>query len=154
MTISDEDKALFRAAVDALGKNTASQSREPEKETRLIGLEIDQWAEVVSAEDHLCFVRESLSHTQMSDLKQGRVAIEQTLDFHGMTLQQAEDALENLLNQDHKKIRLIHGKGQNALLKNAVNRWLRAHPRVLAFASCPPSQGGTGAMNVILTRKR
>lgn len=153
MTISDEDKALFRAAVDALGKNTFQNPKEPASENRLTGLESDQWAEPVSADDQLYFARQNVSNTQTKDLKQGNIAIEHTLDFHGMTLQQAEDALERLLNHTDRKIRLIHGKGQQAILKNAINRWLRAHPRVLAFASCPPHQGGTGAVNVILTRQ-
>ena len=56
-------------------------------------------------------------------------------------------------------VRVIHGKGLNSpdgvpLLKNLVDRMLRQRADVLAFHSAPAVQGGTGAVLVLLGRRR
>jgi DNA-nicking Smr family endonuclease len=56
-------------------------------------------------------------------------------------------------------VRLVHGKGQRSgprgpVLKNKVNVWLRRRSDVLAFASTPPVDGGTGAIYILLARNR
>ena len=57
----------------------------------------------------------------------------------------------------HSCVRIIHGKGlrskKEPRLKILTNRILRRHPRVAAFASCRPVDGGTGAVDVLLTVK-
>ena len=52
-------------------------------------------------------------------------------------------------------MRIIHGKGGDGVpvLKNLVDRTLRQRGEVLAFHSAPPSQGGTGAVLVLLARR-
>jgi DNA-nicking Smr family endonuclease len=51
-------------------------------------------------------------------------------------------------------IRVVHGKGLRSRtipkLKLMTNRLLRRHPAVVAFASCRPADGGTGAVVVLL----
>ena len=56
-------------------------------------------------------------------------------------------------------VRIIHGKGQRAdagapVIKNLVDRLLRQRADVMAFHSAPPAQGGTGAVLVLLARRR
>ena len=56
-------------------------------------------------------------------------------------------------------MKIIHGKGLNSdsktpPLKNLVDRMLRHRAEVLAFASAPTNQGGTGAVLVLLASKR
>jgi len=51
----------------------------------------------------------------------------------------------------------VHGKGlrsgpRGPVLKHAVNTWLRKVDAVLAFASAPRRDGGTGAVYVLLRR--
>jgi DNA-nicking Smr family endonuclease len=52
-------------------------------------------------------------------------------------------------------VQIVHGKGYNSpgnqpVLKNDINLWLRQHQDVLAFCSTPPKAGGTGALYVLL----
>ena len=52
-------------------------------------------------------------------------------------------------------VRIIHGKGlrsggRGAVLKSALNDWLKRHHDVMAFASAKGIDGGTGALYVLL----
>ena len=54
---------------------------------------------------------------------------------------------------------IVHGKGLHsvdgkAVLKSAVNDWLRKIDDVLAFCSAKNSDGGVGALYVLLRRSR
>ena len=56
-------------------------------------------------------------------------------------------------------MRIIHGKGLRtaeggSVLKALVDRVLRQRADVLAFASAPPAMGGTGAVLVLLAKRR
>ncbi|WP_425477971.1 Smr/MutS family protein [Xanthomonas cucurbitae] len=58
----------------------------------------------------------------------------------------------------HGCVRIIHGKGLQSdngapVLENLMDRLLRQRNDVLAFHSAPPTQGGTGALLVLLARK-
>lgn len=75
-----------------------------------------------------------------------------------MTASTAHTALHDFIadaqNRRLKCIRLIHGKGlrSNAgpVLKNMVHQALREHDATLAFTSCKPADGGSGAVDVLL----
>ena len=59
----------------------------------------------------------------------------------------------------HACVRIIHGKGPRAVdggsvLKALVDRLLRQRADVLAFASAPEAMGGTGAVLVLLAKRR
>jgi DNA-nicking Smr family endonuclease len=52
-------------------------------------------------------------------------------------------------------VKIIHGKGlrsraQGPVLKRLVDGLLRRRGDVLAFASAPPAEGGTGAVVVLM----
>jgi DNA-nicking Smr family endonuclease len=52
-------------------------------------------------------------------------------------------------------VRVIHGKGLGSpgkapVLKEKVRRWLVQKTEVVAFVQAPPTQGGTGALLVLL----
>ena len=55
-------------------------------------------------------------------------------------------------DENQNVIKIVHGKGPEAILKTYVNGWLRQHRDVLAFVSAPEKQGGTGAVLVLLKR--
>jgi DNA-nicking Smr family endonuclease len=67
------------------------------------------------------------------------------------------DFIEQALNRGAGCVRIIHGKGLRSrnlpLLKIMTKHTLRKHPRVVAFASCRPVDGGTGATNVLLSSR-
>ena len=57
--------------------------------------------------------------------------------------------------RDWRCVRIVHGKGLRSrpggpVLKGLADLVLRRHGDVLAFASARPSQGGTGAVVVLL----
>jgi len=120
-----------------------------------------QELELVSFEENLSFYHESISSRYFSQLKSGQIPIEDHLDLHGMTIEQARDDLSLFIqfcyHHDIRCAKIIHGKGyrkqhQYPILKNKVNQWLRQHPNVLAFHSALPKDGGTGAVYVLLKK--
>jgi DNA-nicking Smr family endonuclease len=95
----------------------------------------------------------------MTQLKQGKMRTEATLDLHRHTIDEAIQAADDFLircqNRGFKTVCIIHGKGHfsadnKPVLKNVLNNYLRSHPCVLAFHSAKNNQGGTGAMIVMI----
>ena len=113
----------------------------------------------VTSEEFIFFARPGLQMKAQKHLRQGKVTIEDHLDLHGLTINEARDILLEFINFTQKRgircIRLVHGKGYRAnsnkpVLKNKVNSWLRQHPEVLAFSSTQPKDGGTGAVYILI----
>ncbi|PQA43365.1 Smr/MutS family protein [Amnimonas aquatica] len=115
----------------------------------------------IAPEAVLAFKRNGVQDKQFERLKAGQLVWKAAVDLHGCTLEQAREAVLQLLDEAAREgvqvAKVVHGKGQvngQALLKTAVNGWLRQLPPVLAFASAPPRDGGTGAVLVLLRRQR
>ena len=116
-------------------------------------------AKDVSGEEFIFFSRPGVQLKTQKHLRQGKVDVEDHLDLHGLTIDEARQTLLEFINFAQKQqircIRLVHGKGYRArnnkpVLKNMVNSWLRQHPDVLAFSSTQPRDGGTGAVYILL----
>lgn len=115
----------------------------------------------ISPEASLGFKRPGVQDRQFDQLKAGKLPWRHAVDLHGCTLEQAREAVLQLLAEARREqinvVRIVHGKGHvngQALLKTAVNGWLRQLPDVLAFASADARNGGTGAVLVLLRRAR
>jgi DNA-nicking Smr family endonuclease len=113
----------------------------------------------VKAQAPLVYRSSAMPAQEWQHLRAGKIQPAATLDLHGLTMPEAEIALERFLHkadqQDWMVVKVIHGKGsqtahQYPVIKNLVNQYLRAHPHVLAFTSTPPRFGGTGAVYVWL----
>ena len=80
------------------------------------------------------------------------------VDIHGSSIDDAREAVTTLLSQAKQNgenvVKIVHGKGTDAVLKTCVNGWLRQIPEVLAFCSAPPKDGGNGAVLVLLKREK
>ncbi len=99
-------------------------------------------------------------------LKRGRLAIDGRIDLHGMTQAKAHRALEGFLTASQEAgkrcVLVITGKGlrptgETGVLRSLVPRWMNApaiRGRVLSFCTAQPRDGGTGALYVLLKRKR
>jgi DNA-nicking Smr family endonuclease len=103
-------------------------------------------------------------------LRRGRLAIEATIDLHGMTQAEAHAALDGFLAaaqaRGQRCLLIITGKGtlredigmpRHGVLRQQVPRWLNQRPnrdRVLAFAGAQQRHGGAGALYVLLKRRR
>ncbi len=100
----------------------------------------------------------------LKKLRRGQFSIQEDLDLHGFTQDEARRELDAFLREasrlGHSCVRIIHGKGRNspgneAVLRKKVPQWLshrRNRPYVAAFASARQRDGGSGAIYVLLRR--
>ncbi len=105
-----------------------------------------------------------LDRRVLQRLRRGDYAFRDHLDLHGMTQREARVAVEAFLSDVHTQGRrcvlIVHGRGLNSkdnipVLKVALKNWLergRIARRVLAFCTARPSDGGAGAVYVLLRR--
>ncbi len=96
-------------------------------------------------------------------LRRGRLPIEGRLDLHGMTQEEAWQALLAFIDRMQAKgarcVLVITGRGirTGGTLRRATPRWLESPPlreRVLGFATARIEHGGEGALYVLLRRRR
>ncbi len=110
----------------------------------------------VASQAALSYRIATLQHKVFEDLKAGKIRWFEAVDLHGCTVEQARAAVLQVLqmakDENQNVVKIVHGKGPEAILKTYVNGWLRQHRDVLAFVSAPENQGGTGAVLVLLKR--
>lgn len=115
--------------------------------------------EAARAPERLAFRRAGVRDGEMRRLRRATSAIEDEVDLHGLTQAHAYRLLCGFLEDSRarglRRVRVIHGKGlrsgaRGAVLKAAVDAWLRERPDVLAFSSARPADGGGGALYVLL----
>lgn len=110
----------------------------------------------------MSYSQPGLSNQRLKELKNGQIPWERRLDLHGLKSETARDALcqfiQTQAEHDKRCLLIIHGKGgqqgEPPIIKNLVNRWLPQMDEVLAFHSALPKDGGTGAVYVLLKRRR
>jgi DNA-nicking Smr family endonuclease len=97
-------------------------------------------------------------------LRRVEFAIDGKLDLHGHGVDEARRAVETFVKRraelGDKVVAIVHGKGshsprQHGVLRGEIGAWLsqgRAARHVLAFATPPEDEGGTGAVLVLLAR--
>ncbi|PID61431.1 MAG: DNA mismatch repair protein MutS [Gammaproteobacteria bacterium] len=127
---------------------------------------ISQTGYDIGIEDEMSYRANGVQKQVLKQLAKGEIPPYESIDLHGMTTLEAEVYMATTIDNQryhHKScLRIVHGKGYNVgdspdnkpvpKLKNFTARYLSEHPRVLAFASCPPNRGGTGAVYVLLSR--
>ncbi|NHB57936.1 DNA mismatch repair protein MutS [Acinetobacter sp. 194] len=110
----------------------------------------------VGSQSALSYRIATLQHRVFEDLKAGNLRWFEAVDLHGCTVEEARSAVLQIIQmakeENQNVIKIVHGKGPEAVLKTYVNGWLRQHRDVLAFVSAPEKQGGTGAVLVLLKR--
>ena len=110
----------------------------------------------VASQATLSYRIATLQHKVFEDLKAGNLRWFEAVDLHGCTVEDARSAVLQIIQiakeENQNVIKIVHGKGPDAILKTYVNGWLRQHRDVLAFVSAPEKQGGTGAVLVLLKR--
>ncbi len=179
---SDDDSALFLEAIGEVepvrrGRTAVPppsppaahalkiQNDETEALTRLAELvsgdgpfELSDTDEFVEGHVH------GLEPRVLRKLKQGEFSTQAHVDLHGLTKDEAKDAVARFLLDAHVKglrcVLVVHGRGlhskdQVPVLKAGLQQWLargRAARHVLAFCTARPSDGGLGAMYVLLRR--
>lgn len=100
--------------------------------------------------------------------RRGELAIEATLDLHGLTQAEAHRRLDAFVARaagaGTRMLLVITGKGERGpdgqregVLRGGVPRWLAEpglRPHVLALSHAQPKHGGGGALYVLLRKKR
>jgi DNA-nicking Smr family endonuclease len=115
----------------------------------------------VESGEEIHFLRDGYAPRLLRRLRRGHYAVHGHLDLHHMTRETAREALLHFIADATAEnlgcVRVVHGKGLRSqsrpVLKQLTNSLLRRHKAVVAFTSCRPVDGGTGAV-VVLLRKR
>jgi DNA-nicking Smr family endonuclease len=116
--------------------------------------------EITDTGDEISFRRPGVQDGVMRKLKRGEYRVEEICDLHGLRVDEAKAALREFLADalahNLRCVRIIHGKGRGSgprgpVLKITVNFILRKTAPVLAFTSARRVDGGTGAINVLLS---
>jgi DNA-nicking Smr family endonuclease len=110
-------------------------------------------------DDGLSFRRTGVGPDVVTRLRRGHWAIQNQIDLHGLTREEARDALAGFVREAARRgqrcLRVVHGKGHGSpgrqpVLKGKVQRWLGQCAEVIAFAQASGPQGGAGALIVLL----
>ena len=174
-SLDPADSRLFREAVRDVRplpqrKRATSAKRKPpararftaEDRARVLVESMQGFAEgeIGDTGDEISFRRVGVQDRVLRKLKRGEYRVDEICDLHGLRVDEAKAALREFLAQAlaHRLscVRVIHGKGKGSgprgpVLKTAVNMILRKTAPVLAFTSARRIDGGTGAINVLLT---
>jgi DNA-nicking Smr family endonuclease len=118
---------------------------------------------LLDTDEHLSFRRPGIGTDVTRKLRQGQWRIQRQLDLHGLRTDDAREALGQFIREAHKHgircVRVVHGKGlgspgKTPVLKSRVHSWLVQKNEVLAFVQAKPSEGGAGALVVLLQSGR
>jgi len=114
---------------------------------------------LLDVDDQLSFRRPGIGTDITRKLRKGEWSIQGQIDLHGLRSDEARNAMGQFI-RDAKRmgwrcVRVVHGKGlgspgKEPVLKSKVQRWLVQKNEVLAFVQAKPSDGGGGALLVLL----
>ncbi len=114
---------------------------------------------LLETDDTLSYRRSEVSEEVVRKLRRGHWSLQAQLDLHGLRRDQAREALGNFVHDCARRslrcVRVVHGKGNGSpgrepVLKLRVRRWLVQKQEVLAFVQARASDGGSGALMVLL----
>jgi len=98
---------------------------------------------------------------EIRKLKRGDYTVDGRLDLHGRTAAEACPDVRRFVEQSrhsrHRCVCIVHGRGLHSegsasILKPRVRACLKSLQSVLAFSDAPRSEGGAGAVYVLLRR--
>jgi len=110
-------------------------------------------------DDGLSFRRPGVSQDVVNRLRLGHWAMQGQIDLHGLRRDEAREQLAAFVRECTRRgqrcLRVVHGKGHGSpgrepVLKAKVQRWLAQCDDVIAFAQARGSEGGAGALIVLL----
>lgn len=113
------------------------------------------------ARDELFYIKKNHSPDIVKKLRNGSWVVEDSIDLHGLTSDEAKVALVEFISHCKQRgircIRIIHGKGYNSknkepVLKNKVKKWLIQKQEVICFVQAPNHDGGGGALITLLEK--
>lgn len=114
---------------------------------------------LLDTDEGLSFRRPGIGPEVVRKLRRGVWAIQAQLDLHGLRRDEARERLALFVHEARRRglrcVRVIHGKGNGSpgrepVLKSKVRGWLVQKQDVIAFTQARASDGGTGALLVLL----
>jgi DNA-nicking Smr family endonuclease len=120
--------------------------------------------DIADTDEYIEGTAEGIDRRLLKRLRAGDYAVQAHVDLHGATREEARDRVARFILDSRRAGRrcvlIVHGRGihskdQVPVLKQAVRTWLERGQiarSVLAFASARPSDGGVGAVYVLLRR--
>ena len=114
---------------------------------------------LLDTDEALSYRRPEIGPDVVRRLRRGQWAIQAELDLHGLRRDAARESLVAFLHDAARHglrcVRVVHGKGngspgREAVLKGKVRGWLVQRAEVLAFVQARASEGGAGALVVLL----
>lgn len=115
---------------------------------------------LLDTDDELSYRRSGIGTDVTQKLRKGHWSLQGQIDVHGLRSDEAREALGQFIRDAHKRgwrcVRVVHGKGlgspgKTPVLKSKVQRWLVQKNEVLAFVQAKGSEGGAGALVVLLS---
>jgi len=113
----------------------------------------------IEFDDDAVFLRPGLPRDILRKLRRTHWVIQDHLDLHGLTGDEAIAATAEFLAECRRRglrcVRIVHGKGlgsrgREPVLKRRVRRALMRRSEVLAYVEPRPVHGGSGAVVVLL----
>ena len=113
--------------------------------------------------DELNYLCNGVPRSVLRDLRRGRWVIQEEIDLHGATRDEARDLLAAFMGACRKDgtrcVRVVHGKGRGSpgrepVLKKLVAGWLMNYEDVMAYCQARLPDGGAGALIVLLRATR
>jgi DNA-nicking Smr family endonuclease len=150
-----------RAAVERPRPHPLPRQRERDEAAALHEAISDEFdvETLLDTDDALSFRRHDISPEVVRKLRRGVWAIQAQIDLHGLRREQAREQLAAFLHEADRHglrcVRVVHGKGNGSpgkepVLKSKVKSWLVQKREVIAFAQARASDGGHGALLVLL----
>ncbi len=114
--------------------------------------------------EHVEGVAHGVDRRLLRRLRRGEFSVQAHLDLHGLTRTEARAEVEPFITRSRalgrRCVLVIHGRGHNSpdqqpVLKPALVSWLsrgRLGRQVLAFCTARPTDGGAGALYVLLRK--
>ena len=114
---------------------------------------------LLETDETLSYRSQGIGSDVIRKLRLGHWSIQRQIDLHGLRRDAAREALGNFIRQSQRQgircVRVITGKGlgspgKESIIKHKTYGWLVQKKEVLAFVQARPSEGGAGALVVLL----
>lgn len=120
--------------------------------------------DITDTDEYIEGIAPGLDRRLLQRLRRGDYAVQGHVDLHGLTREEARFKVEQFLHESRlngrRCVLIVHGRGLNSkdqipVLKEALFHWLQRGKigrSVLCFATARPTDGGGGAVYVLLRR--
>jgi DNA-nicking Smr family endonuclease len=164
--MKESDRYVWRPVqdVELRGTPLPTRPRTPDEEIEAIlaesmlsdGFDVDG---LLDEDPSLSWAAPGVGSDVVKKLRKRYWAVEDELDLHGLTRDMARRHFDNFLRRSIKRgtrcVRIIHGIGYGSaggepVLRGMVHSWLVQTEGVLAFCAAGRTDGGLGALIVVL----